>query len=362
MVQTAEECLDFLGRAREAVDELSVCQDRETQLLQDEDRLGRLLEAEKRLVSDTIQSTVKKRREELNSSYDAEIGKAQEQLKKVRSQREKAKNQGMKERIAEETSELHSYNAELTASMKTTFKRNHVPALCRTRLYYSLYFPRWAMEFLVLLVSVAVVFLALPYGIYMQIPERTPLWLAGIYLVDILVFGGLYMTVGNNTKIKYMESLKEGRQILDQIHANNKKIRVITSTIRKDRNESLYDLEKYDDEIARLQQELSDVAAKKKDALNTFESVTRTILQDEIEHNHKEKLDRLQAEYEDVKEQLRTTSAEVKEKRLYITDNYACHLGKEFLDSFKINDLAAIIQRGEALNISEAVEVYKKRD
>ena len=49
-------------------------------------RLGRLLEAEKRLVSDTIQSTVKKRREELNSSYDAEIGKAQEQLKKVRGQ------------------------------------------------------------------------------------------------------------------------------------------------------------------------------------------------------------------------------------------------------------------------------------
>ncbi len=362
MVQTAEECLDFLGKAGEAVDELSVCADRETQLLQDEDRLGKLLEAEKRLVADTIQSTVKKRREELNSTYDAEIGKAQEQLKKVRSQREKAKNQGMKERIAEETSELHSYNTELTARMKTTFKRNHVPALCRTRLYYSLYFPRWAKEYLGLFFCVAVFFLVLPYGIYMQIPQKNTFWLAGIYLVDILIFGGLYMTIGNNTKLQYMEPLKEGRQILDQIHANNKKIRVITSTIRKDRNESLYDLEKYDDEIARLQQELSDVAAQKKDALNTFESVTKNILQDEIEHNHKEKLDRLQAEYEDVSKQLRATSAEVKGKRLYITDNYACHLGKEFLDPFKIKDLAAIIQRGDAMNISEAVEVYRRKN
>lgn len=362
MVQTAEECLDFLEKAREAVDELSVSQDRESQLQQDESRLGKLLETEKKLVADTIQTTIKKRREELNSSYDTEIGKAQEQLKKALSQREKAKNQGMKERIAEETSELVSYNKELVARMKTGFKKNHVPALCKSRLYYSLYFPRWAKEYLVLFLCVAVVFLVLPYGIYLMIPDRTPLWLAGIYLADILVFGGIYMTVGNHTKLQYMEALKEGRQVLDQIHANNKKIGVITSTIRKDRNESLYDLEKYDDEIARLQQELSDVAVKKKDALNTFESVTKTILQDEIEHNHKEKIDALQAEYSDVKEQLRSTGAEVKEKRLYITDNYASHLGKDFLDSFKISDLSGIIKRGEASNISEAVEVYRKKN
>ena len=361
MVQTAEECLDFLGKAREAVDELSVSQDRETQLVQDESRLGKLLEAEKRQVADMIQATVKKRREELNASYDTEIAKAQEQLKKARGEREKAKNQGVKARIEEETSELHAYNKELTTRMKTTFKKNHVPAFCRTRLYYSLYFPRWAKEFLVLFLYVAVTFLALPYGIYLLIPERTTLWLAGIYLLDIVIFGGLYMTIGNNTKLQYMEPLKEGRQILDLVHANRKKIAVITSTIRKDRNESLYNLETYDDEIARLQQELSDVAAKKKDALNTFESVTKMILQDEIEHNHKEKLDRLQTEYEDVKEQLRTTSAEVKEKRLYITDNYASHLGAEFLDSFKINDLSNIIRQGEAANISEAIGIYHKK-
>ena len=64
------------------------------------------------------------------------------------------------------------------------------------------------------------------------------------------------------------------------MHANDKKITVITGTIRKDRNESLYDLEKYDDEIARLTQELNEVAAKKKEALGTFENVTKNILQD----------------------------------------------------------------------------------
>lgn len=361
MVQTAEECLEFLQNAREAVEELSVVADREKQLGQDENRLGKSLDAEKKLIADTIQQTIKKRREEINTSYDSEINKAQEQMKKARTQREKAKSQGMKERIAEETSELHAHNQELEARMKTTFKQGHVPPFCRTRLYYSLYFPRWAKEFLVLLLYVLIFFLALPYGIYLLIPDRRPWQLALIYLVDIMVFGGIYMTIGNHTKVQYMEALREGRQILDQIHANHKKIQVITSTIRKDRNESLYNLEKFDDEIAQLQQELSDVAAKKRDALNTFESVTKTILQDEIEHNHKEKLDQLQNDYAQVKDQLKTTAAELKEKKLYLTDHYGSHLGNEFLDAFKIQDLIRLIRGGQAANISEAIECYRNQ-
>ncbi|MDD3253672.1 MAG: hypothetical protein PHV18_14065 [Lachnospiraceae bacterium] len=361
MTQTAEECLQFLENARATVEDLSIVIDREKQLEQDENRLEKALEAEKKLVADAIQQTIKKRREEINTSYDREITRAQEQMKKTRTQREKAKSQGVKERIAEETSELHAHNQELEARMKTTFRKSHVPAFCRTRLYYSLYFPRWAKELLVLLLYVLLVFLALPYGLYLLIPERRPLFLAGIYLADILVFGGIYMSVGNHTKVQYMEALREGRQILDQMHANRKKIQVITSTIRKDRNESLYNLEKYDDEIARMQQELSDVAAKKKDALSTFESVTKTILQDEIEHNHKEKLDQLQNEYDGVREQLKSTSSELKEKRLHLTDQYETHLGTEFLDAFKIQDLIRLIRGGQAANITEAIEQYQKQ-
>lgn len=361
MAQTTEECLAFLEKAREAVDELSVSVDREKQLEQDECRLGRELEAEQKLIADTIQQTIKKRREEIHSSYDTEIGKAQEQLKQARSAREKAKNQRIKDRIAEETSELHEYNQELKARMKSTFRQNHVPVWCRSRLYYSLYFPRWAREFLTLLLYVAIFYLALPYGIYLLIPDRRPLYLAGIYLIDIVVFGGIYMLIGNHTKILHMEALREGRQILDLLHTNQKKINVITSSIRKDRNESLYNLEKYDDEIARLQQELNDIAAKKKDALNTFESVTKTILQDEIEHNHKTCLEQLQTEYEQVKEALKSTAAEVKEKRLDIMNHYGTYLGKDFLNHFKISELASIIQNGQAGSISEAIEVHERQ-
>ncbi|MDO5408721.1 MAG: hypothetical protein Q4F28_15545 [Eubacteriales bacterium] len=361
MGQTSEECLAFLGKAREALKELTALEEQERQLELEERRNSKALELEQKTVTDTIQQTVKKRREEINVSYDKEITRAQDQLKKARTKREKAKNQGVKERIADETSELHNYNRELRLQMKTSFRQNHVPGYCNTSLYYSLYFARWMKEFLTFLLFVAIVFAAIPWGIYMMIPERQPWYLAVIYVVDILVFGGIYLKIGNVTKVRHMETLKEGRKILDQIHSNDRKIRVITSTIRKDRNESLYNLEKYDDEIAQFQQELNDVAAKKKEALNAFETVTKNILQDEIEHNHKEALDTLQAGYAQVKDQLRVTSAEVKNRRLDITDHYGTYLGKEFLDPAKIAELCTIVQEGKAANVSEAIDAYRSR-
>lgn len=361
MGQTAEECLAFLGKAREALEELSVLEGQEKQLEQEERRSGKALDAEKKAMADAISQTVKKRREEVHATYDREITKTQEQLKKARGKREKAKSQGVRERIADETSELHEYNRELQLRMKTSFKQNHVPGYCNSRLYYSLYFARWMREFATFLLFVAIVFAAIPWGIYMAIPERQPWYLAVIYVVDILVFGGIYLKIGNLTKVRHMETLKEGRKILDQIHSNDKKIRVITSTIRKDRNESLYNLEKYDDEIAQLQQELNEVMAKKKEALNAFETVTKNILQDEIEHNHKETLEQLRAEHEQIQAQLRVVAADVKNRRLDMTDHYGTYLGKEFLDSAKIAELCVIVQEGKALNVSEAIAVYRSQ-
>lgn len=359
MEQTKEGCLAFLAQAREALDQLSLLEDQESHLIQEERRLERQLETEKRVVADNIRQTVKKREDEISSSYDKEITKGQEHLKKARSKREKAKSQGVKERIAEETGELINHNRELRLQMKGVFQQKRVPGFCKSSLYYSLYFPRWFKEILTLLLFLLIFFLAVPCGIYLLIPEHQLWHLVVIYLLDVLLAGGLYVLIGNKTRMHHLETLKEGRVILDQIHSNNKKIKVITSTIRKDRNESLYDLKKFDDEIAQAEQELSDVAAKKRDALNTFENVTKNILSDEIEHNSKDKLDKMQAEYQGIADQLKHLSIQVKGQRLTITDQYSTYLGKEFLDAARITELSSIIQGGQAANLSEAIEVYK---
>ena len=65
-------------------------------------------------MADAVNSTVKKRRDEIEKSYDDELGKLQDKLKRTRTRREKAKNQGIKERINEETQERHAHKVHCT--------------------------------------------------------------------------------------------------------------------------------------------------------------------------------------------------------------------------------------------------------
>ena len=257
----------FLTEAREKLEELDLLKDRQRQLKADEARLGKLLENEKKAVNDNISATVKKRREEINSSYDKEIAKGQDKLKKARAEREKAKNQGMKERIAEETADLHKENRDLKLQIRTMFQKNGVAAVCNSSLYYALFFPRWIDEILKLIAAVLICFLLIPYGIYMALPQQKTWMMFLICFLCVVVFGGIYILISNKTKLVHMETLRRGRTLRDQMRSNRKKIRVITSSIKKDKNESIYNLEKYDDDIAKVEQELQNITNKKKEAL-----------------------------------------------------------------------------------------------
>ena len=188
------------------------------------------------------------------------------------------------------------------------------------------------------------------------------MYLVGIYVAAILVFGGIYVTVGNMTKVRYMDVLKEGLGIRAKIRANKKEMKVIAKTIRRDKNETIYNLQKFDDEIAQLDQDVAEINRKKKEALTTFDTVTRTIISDEITANNKEEIDRMEDELASLSEKLRSTRTAAKEKSLFITDNYEVYIGKGYMTSEKLQTLADIVRSGAASNISDAIAVYKSQE
>ena len=149
MEQAITDYVKFLADARDAVYRLNNDQTTAKQLKEQGERQEKELAAAKKAVTDSVNQTIKKRRSEIDSSYDKEIAKGQERLKKARTQREKAKNKGMKERIAEETSVLREHNRDLQVQMKTMFQKDKVPAFCRTTFYYSLYYARGLKERLI---------------------------------------------------------------------------------------------------------------------------------------------------------------------------------------------------------------------
>lgn len=353
----------FLSEAMKSVEELNRNKRACEELAAEESRLERELESAKKAVTDSINLTVKKRREEISLSYDKEIGSGQERLRKIRARREKAKSQGIRERIAEETSALREHNQEIESQLRTLFKQNRVPSFCRTTWYYAMYMPGSVREVGIMLVTFLICFLGIPILIYLCVPEASrKFWvLILIYLLVILVFGGLYITVGNRTKLRHIEALKKGRDMRSLMRSNSRKIRVIISSICRDRDEAVYNLEKYDDEIAQIEQELQQISLHKKDALNTFNTVTKTIISDEITDNSRTKIEGIEEELSRTSARLREAQVQTKEQALYVTDHYEMYLGKDFLQADKIGELAKLIRNGQASNISEAIAFYKEQ-
>ncbi len=112
----------FLREAKSAVMELAELERQEERLSRKLKQDQKSLESEKKLLEDTINQTTKKRLGEIVSSYDKELNKGQEQLKKARSKREKAKSQGIRERIVEETSDLRDDNRRIQLHIATLFQ------------------------------------------------------------------------------------------------------------------------------------------------------------------------------------------------------------------------------------------------
>ena len=339
MEQAITDYVKFLADARDAVYRLNNDQATAKQLKEQGERQEKELTAAKKAVTDSVNQTIKKRRSE--------------------TQREKAKNKGMKERIAEETSVLREHNRDLQVQMKTMFQKDKVPAFCRTTFYYSLYYARGLRERLIGFITFLICFLVLPCGIYFLLPDRKIWYLVLVYFADIIIFGGLYVTIGNRSRSRYHDALKQGREIRNLLNSNEKKIKVITHSIEKDGNEDIYDLEKYDDEIACAQQELSDIAAKKKDAISSFENVTKNIIADEIEGSHKAEIEEKEQKLKEVNNNLAELENSIRQQNIHITDTYGPYLGKEYLDTDKLMELSRIIQAGTASNITEAIEMDK---
>ncbi len=362
MAQPITDYASFFIGAKKAVQELEELKQKEKMLLDLEKQLENSLKTKKKEVAETISLTVKKRSDEIAKSYDTEIAKTQDRIKKVRGKREKARSQGEKERIAEETQSLIQENEDLRGQIKTMFHANHVPGFCASNLYYSLYFPKGIKEFMTLLIALVVCFLAIPVGIYFAIPERKTWLLIVIYVAVIALFGGLYVMIGNSTKMKHMESLREGRALRDKIKANKKQMKKIEKSIRKDKDEAVYNLQLFDDEIAQLEQDMAQTERQKKDALNTFNSVTKTIISDEITGNHKAEIDQMETDLAKTEADLKDTQNALMAKALYITDHYEIYVGKEFMVLEKLASLEEIVESGKATNLTDAMVVFKSKD
>ena len=179
--------IDELNTIKEHVMELNGFQERNAELLKEEIRLDKLIAGKEKDLADETESTLKKRKSELTATYESQLSTLNARNKKIRAKKEKDKGVKVSERISVETAELRDKNKELALEIKAKLKTGKTPKICNTTLFYALFMPKGIVELFLFILSLLVVFLAIPFGIYLLFFAESfgELALAIIYVIMI---------------------------------------------------------------------------------------------------------------------------------------------------------------------------------
>ncbi len=355
--------LDSLHELKDILLELNEYMDHNDVLASEESKLEKTIKNKEKAIADEIVSTTRKRKDEIEATYNEQLDKTRTRIKKIQDRKEKSKSAKMFERIEAETSQLKEEYRQMVLESKAIRKQNKIPSFYNSRLFYALFLPKGMGDMAIIIMTLVTILLVIPCVFYFYvIPQENMIYLILIYFITVIFFGGLYMLIDNNVKDKHLESIKKVYRLRSEISDNKRKRDIIRRRILKDKDESRYGLDSFNRELSELDNELKSIMEQKKDALSVFENTTRHIIGKEIKARSQEELNTLKKEYGQIYVEIKETEDKVKTLSMKIANDYEAYLGKEFMSVDKINILCDIMADNDLKTISEAIGYYKEGD
>jgi hypothetical protein len=353
--------IDILHSIKEKVIELNNNREKRENLLVAETKLEKAIQNKEKALADEIVSTTKKRKEEIESTFNSQIDSVRSRMKKIRGKKEKSKSAKIKERIVLETADLRQEQKQMVKESKDIFKQERIPFFCNSRLFYALYMPKGIGDFFIICLTLLITLLGIPSLIYFVIlPEEKLIYLLIIYLLTVILFGLPYMLIENNIKDKHIEAIRKVRTIRSDILVNKKKQNKIKKKILKDQDESQYGLDKFNNELQESEKEISSIAEKKQEALTLFENTTRFVIGEEIKLRYQEEIKTLKQEYDSTYNEIRMLEENIKNMTMELSSDYEVYLGKEFMSAERLDKLAELMSANNLSTISEAITLYSQ--
>ncbi|MEN1760331.1 hypothetical protein [Anoxynatronum sibiricum] len=340
---------------KENVAELDNCIEQNALLRDREIQMEKSISKKENAIEDEIKKVTRQRKTQLEAAFDEQIDTVSVKLKNVESNKEKAKKKAIMQRIDMETADFRSEDEELHLAGKSVFKQEKIPFLYNNRLFFALYFPSGIGDAGIILLTLVIAFFAIPFGLYYAFFEGMGmLYLALSYMGVILVFGGIYLTVGK-TKYKHLEALHRVRAMRRSIQESKKRQRKIKRQIMKDKDESHYELGDFDQEIENYKQAVNELMEQKIKALREFDNATAEEIKQQIIATNEETLQSLKTEYQEVYDQGKENLEKLNRLSVKISTEYEGVIGKEFLTLPKLELMEEAINAGNASNIAEAM-------
>ena len=323
--------------------------------------LEKNIESSEKVVKEEIESTLKTRREAVESGFNKEIENDQEKLKKIQSNRDKARSKGVRERIEVETSSLREDIKGMNDEIKVAFKSNKIPGFCNSHLFLALFMTKGVKDILICIITFLISFLALPSAIYYFVPNMPDWSLIVIYIVLAAIMFITYKRISERIKFPHLEVIQGLIITKDRISENKRKISKIAHAIKKDKNEEMYGLDRFDEKINIIISSIEKFEAKKSLALEDFNNLVKPNIIAEINGKDSARIIALKVDLEKKRSLLTEMEDKVKDQRIYIASNYEAYLGNEFVTPDKLEALSEIMNTGNADTIGKAIAVYNTK-
>jgi len=354
-----EECRQL----RSDVSELYASRTRSTDAESSAAQTEKAIKAKEKAISDEISVATKKRQDEIGRSYDDEITKLKSRSRKVRTKKGKTKQKEVALRIRRETTDEREKERQLKLEIRSVYKRDGVSSIINTKLFYSMFMPQYLSDIPVLLLTLVVALLVVPSAVYfLAFPEtwQTTIGLMLMYFGFALLYILLYVLILNVTKGAHKEMFSEIKGLRADIRANRRDMAKIARRIRKDKDESEYNLDRFDDEMKDITDEIHRILEEKKEALIDFEKDAKNVLADGIREKYSEELDGQKKYLATTREEQRAAAARAKELSLLIAKKYEPYLGKENLSLDIIDQMEVRLDSGAAKTIGEALKLVQE--
>ncbi len=321
------------------------------------------VKAKEKAIKDEIAATIKKRKEELEQSYDSEIDKLKQRTKAVKDEKGKDRGEQQAKRIENETAGNRERERELQLEIRSIYKRDGIPSIFNNNLFYALFMPRTFVEFLVLVAAVLITLVAVPTLIvFIFMKEPSTLQTMLVYYACLFVFIGLYMLISYLTKVKHRPSFVEILKIRREIRANRRDMKSVSHRVQRDKDDSKYDLAQYDEEMERIKGEVDRINEKKKEALKVFENETKSVISTQIEEKNGAELNELKAFVEQRTAEEKELSEKAKELGLLVTAEYEPFIGKSNLTAELFDKAVSFMEAGRADTVASALELANNPD
>ena len=108
-------------------------------------------------MEEEISSRIKESTDSICAGYDKAIACDKDKIKQVQAERDKAKMQGIKERIQTETASLREENKELAGQIEKAFIQENVPKITNNSFFLAIFLSRKLKDVLVYILFMLIV-------------------------------------------------------------------------------------------------------------------------------------------------------------------------------------------------------------